>query len=103
MSDPGPVLVANVGDSGVAELVTRLADWPGRIVATALVDASPQRLGSFARGIAERFQSAAGPADTLSGGSPPRRPTRRRSRSPASTRWPARGRSASRPRAATTS
>jgi UDP-N-acetylmuramate--alanine ligase len=61
------VLVANVGDSGVAELVARLADWPGRILATALVDASPQRLGSFARGIGERFRSAAGPAETLLG------------------------------------
>ena len=35
-----PVLVANVGDAGVAELVARLADWPGRIVRTAL-DAGP--------------------------------------------------------------
>ena len=35
-----PVLVANVGDAGVAELVARLADWPGRILRTAL-DADP--------------------------------------------------------------
>ncbi len=62
-----PVLVANVGDAGVAELVARLADWPGRIVATAILDAAPQRLGSFARGIAERFTSAAGPADVVLG------------------------------------
>ena len=31
-----PVLVANTGDPGVAELVDRLADWPGRILRTAL-------------------------------------------------------------------
>jgi UDP-N-acetylmuramate--alanine ligase len=60
-----PVLVANVGDAGVAELVAGLADWPGWIVATALVDVAPQRVGSFARGIGERFRSAAGPADAL--------------------------------------
>jgi UDP-N-acetylmuramate--alanine ligase len=59
------VLVANVGDAGVAELVAGLADWPGWIVATALVDVAPQRVGSFARGIGERFRSAAGPADAL--------------------------------------
>ena len=52
------MLVANVGDDGVAELVARLGDWPGRIVATALVDAAPQRIGGYARGIADRFRSA---------------------------------------------
>jgi UDP-N-acetylmuramate--alanine ligase len=35
-----PVLVANVGDAGVAELVRRLADWPGRIIRT-VVDPRP--------------------------------------------------------------
>jgi len=62
-----PVLVANVGDAGVAELAARLADWPGRVLATALVDAAPQRLGGYARGIAERYATAAGPASTLLG------------------------------------
>ncbi|HEU0243829.1 MAG TPA: Mur ligase domain-containing protein, partial [Candidatus Limnocylindrales bacterium] len=62
-----PVLVANVADDGVAELAERLADWPGRIVATALVDAAPQRLGGYARGIGERFRTAAGPAEALLG------------------------------------
>ena len=61
------MLVANVADAGVAELVGRLADWPGRIVATALVDVAPQRLGGYARGIAERFATAAGPAQPLLG------------------------------------
>ena len=31
-----PVLVANVGDAGVATVVDRLADWPGRILRTAV-------------------------------------------------------------------
>ncbi len=58
-----PVLVANVADDGVAELAARLGDWPGRIVATALVDgpASP----SDAAGITDRFQTAVGPASAL--------------------------------------
>ncbi|HVM63925.1 MAG TPA: Mur ligase family protein, partial [Acidimicrobiales bacterium] len=38
--DPWPVLVANVGDAGVAEIVRRLADWAGRVLPTAL-DPSP--------------------------------------------------------------
>jgi UDP-N-acetylmuramate-alanine ligase len=33
---PQPVLVANAGDDGVAELVERLADWPGTVVRIAL-------------------------------------------------------------------
>jgi UDP-N-acetylmuramate--alanine ligase len=62
-----PVLVANVADEGVAAIVAGLGDWPGRIVATALVDTEPQRAGRFARGIADRFATAAGPAETLLG------------------------------------
>jgi len=62
-----PVLVANVADDGVAELVERLSDWPGRIVATALVDVASQRVGGYAKGIAERFRTAAGPAGALLG------------------------------------
>ncbi len=31
-----PVLVANVGDAGVAEVVGRLGDWPGRVLRIAL-------------------------------------------------------------------
>ena len=45
----------------------RLTDWPGRIVATALVDVEPQRAATFARGIADRFRTAAGPATALLG------------------------------------
>ena len=62
-----PILVANVADAGVAEVAARLADWNGRIVATALADVAPQRLGGYARGIAEQFATAAGPAQPLLG------------------------------------
>jgi UDP-N-acetylmuramate--alanine ligase len=72
VSGPGgpgdrPVLVANVADDGVAALADRLADWPGRLVATGLVDVTQQRVGGYAKGIAERFRTAAGPATALLG------------------------------------
>ena len=51
-----PTLVANVADPGVADLCRRLVpDWSGRIVPTALVDATSQRLDGYARGLAEEF------------------------------------------------
>ncbi len=62
-----PVLVANVADAGVSALVDGLSDWPGRLVAVALVDQAAQRLGGFARGIAEQYATALGPASTLLG------------------------------------
>ena len=68
--EPGPaapVLVANVADAGVAEIASRLADWPGRIVGTALVDVAPQRLAGYASGIAGQFATAGGPAVPLLG------------------------------------
>jgi UDP-N-acetylmuramate--alanine ligase len=62
-----PVLVANVADDGVAVLVGGLADWPGRVVATAVVDVPAQDLPAVTRGFAERFMSAGGPATALLG------------------------------------
>jgi len=64
-----PVLVANVADEGVTALVGGLADWPGQVVATALVegDDTVQRLAGLARGIAEQFTTAGGPAAALLG------------------------------------
>jgi UDP-N-acetylmuramate--alanine ligase len=62
-----PTLVANLGDEGVSELLPRLADWPGQIVATAIVDQAPQRVGGFARAIGEQYGTAAGPATALLG------------------------------------
>lgn len=61
------ILVANVGDEGGAELVSRLADWPGQVVAYALVEQTSQRVGGYARGIAERYATDGGPARTLLG------------------------------------
>ncbi len=63
----GTTLVANVADAGVAEIVGALRDWPGWLVATALVGVSSQRIDSYARGIADRYRSAAGPAVPLMG------------------------------------
>jgi UDP-N-acetylmuramate-alanine ligase len=59
--------VANVGDDGVAAVVERLADWSGSVVAYALVDQAPQRLGGYARAIAERFATGGRHATTLLG------------------------------------
>ena len=114
---PQPILVANIADAGVAELVTALRDWPGRVIATALVDQAPQRPGGYAREMAEQFATAAGPARTLLGRvdgrgagrhdprAPRPRPTRRAGCGPALDRRPpqrgerARGRrSGARPR-----
>ncbi|HYM85048.1 MAG TPA: cyanophycin synthetase [Candidatus Dormibacteraeota bacterium] len=64
---PAPVLVANVGDAGVAELLGRLGDTPFRVIATALVDQAPQRLSGYARAIGERYRTAAGEAAVLLG------------------------------------
>ncbi len=60
-----PVLIANVGDDGVAEVAGRLTDWPGRILATAVADVRTQRVAGYARGIGDRFRTAAGPAQLL--------------------------------------
>jgi UDP-N-acetylmuramate--alanine ligase len=70
VADPGgrpPVLIANVGDPGVAEIADRLGDWPGTLLAVALVDAAPQRIGGLAKGIAGRYSTALGPARPLIG------------------------------------
>ncbi|HEY0444721.1 MAG TPA: Mur ligase domain-containing protein, partial [Candidatus Limnocylindrales bacterium] len=61
------VLVVNVGDAGAAELASRLSDWPGRVVATTLLDTAPQRIGSFVRGIGEQYTTAAGRATSVIG------------------------------------
>jgi UDP-N-acetylmuramate--alanine ligase len=63
----GATLVANVGEPGVAAIAARLADWSGSIVAYALVDQAPQRVGGYARAMGEMFGTASGPARTLLG------------------------------------
>jgi len=62
-----PTLIANVADEGVVQLAAGLRDWPGQIVATALVDAPAQRLASFGRGMAGEFGTAIGPATAVLG------------------------------------
>jgi UDP-N-acetylmuramate--alanine ligase len=59
-------LVANVGDPGGETILERLRDTSTRLVAYAVVDASPQR-GGYVRGIRERFSTAAGPASAVLG------------------------------------
>ncbi|HXI80075.1 MAG TPA: Mur ligase domain-containing protein, partial [Verrucomicrobiae bacterium] len=44
------VVVINIADAGAAELAGRLRDWPGRLVATALVDVDAARAATIARG-----------------------------------------------------
>jgi len=70
-ADGGPakrtVLVANVADRGVAELVAALADWPGRVIGTALVDRRSGSLAAAPSTIADRFSTAAGPATAIVG------------------------------------
>jgi UDP-N-acetylmuramate--alanine ligase len=64
--DGQPVLVANVADPNVAALCHRMrADWRGRLVVTAVVDAALQRLDGYARGLAEEFSGGDGPAAVL--------------------------------------
>ncbi len=62
-----PVLVANVGDPGVAEIVARLGDWPGRLVATAVLDDASGNAVDAARDLEARFSTAAGPARAITG------------------------------------
>jgi UDP-N-acetylmuramate--alanine ligase len=63
----GATVVANVGDPGVEAVLDRLADWPGTIFAYALVDQAPQRLGGYARAIADRYSTANSRAMALLG------------------------------------
>ena len=62
-----PVLVANVGDGGVAEVAGRLSGWPGRIIATAVADGPAPWTVRDAGALAERFRTAGGPAIPLLG------------------------------------
>ena len=58
---PPPVLVANVGDAGVATLVGRLGDWPGRLVATRLIgEGEPLDAGAVADEFHTRWPAAVG-------------------------------------------
>lgn len=73
VGDRWPVLIANVGDPNVAALCHRLRhDWPGNLVVTAVVDASPQRLNGYLRGMADEYgrpetQDVVHPAEVILG------------------------------------
>ncbi|HET7678417.1 MAG TPA: cyanophycin synthetase [Candidatus Limnocylindrales bacterium] len=69
-----PWLVANIGDPGVARLAERLGDWPGRMLAVALVDAAPQRLGGYVRDLRDTYRTAAGRIEVLLGRAEPAGP-----------------------------
>ena len=62
-----PILVANVTDAGCELLVRRLADWPGTILATALLDGTEPPRPGVVRGIAEQYATAGGRARALLG------------------------------------
>ena len=61
---PGATLVANAADAGVALLLPRLVDWPGRILATAIAQ-DGEDPAALAERLRSRIRSAAGPADAL--------------------------------------
>lgn len=65
--DEPPVLVANMGDAGVAEIAARLGDWNGRLVAVTLVEAAPRPIDGLSGELAARYGTALGPAETLIG------------------------------------
>jgi UDP-N-acetylmuramate--alanine ligase len=65
-ADPA-TLVANAGDPGVVELLPRLTDWPGRLLAFAVIvgdaDAAIERLAE----LRSTYRTAIGPAEGLVG------------------------------------
>ena len=63
----GPILVANVGDAGVRELVGRLRDWPGEIVATAIADGHDVAAPPGPRDIVEAATSTGGTGRAIVG------------------------------------
>ena len=60
-----PVLAANVGDLGVRELVTRLGDWPGRLVAFEVVPEGRTDPDARLAALAAAHATAAGPGTAL--------------------------------------
>ncbi len=64
---PDATVVANVEDAGVAEIMSRLGDWPGAMLAVGLVDDSLGTLEVHAARATDRFATAAGPARAVFG------------------------------------
>lgn len=67
-SVPSPILVANVADPGVAAVVERLRDWPGRLLATVLAADPNGGPDATALGeLRERFATTGGRAALVDG------------------------------------
>ncbi len=64
---PDATLVANAADPGVATLLPRLVDWPGRILATAVAPVADDA-AALADELRRTIRSAAGPATALTAG-----------------------------------
>ena len=62
-----PTAIINVADAGAATLAAGLADWSGRIVATALLDADGSRVAGFSRGLGDQYATGGGPASAILG------------------------------------
>ncbi len=60
-----PTLVANAGDPGVAELLPRLGDWPGRLLAFAVIEGDAAAAAERAHVLRRDLRTASGPADAL--------------------------------------
>ncbi len=63
-ADP-PTLVANAGDAGVRELLPRLVDWPGRLVAFEVIVGDAAAAERRLTGLPGEFRTALGPASGL--------------------------------------
>ncbi len=62
-----PTLVANAGDAGVAELLPRLADWPGRLLAFSVVDGDAEIAERRLAELRLALRTTIGAADALVG------------------------------------
>jgi UDP-N-acetylmuramate--alanine ligase len=62
--DP-PTLVANAGDGGVRELLPRLADWPGRLVAFEVIVGDAAAAEGRVAALPGEYRTALGPALSL--------------------------------------
>lgn len=62
-----PTLVANAGDPGVAELLPRLGDWPGHLLATDVIDGDAPAAEARRAALVAAYRTALGPAGALVG------------------------------------
>ena len=65
--DKTPTLVANAGDAGVAELLPRLADWPGRLLAFAVIAGDAEAATARLAELRSTYRTVAGLAEGLVG------------------------------------